>query len=175
MWRFQSIVQADYSVTAPTFPPPIEVFPKQEIDKEPTRRTSAYPARFVRPSSSSEHSTQQPMSDPIATPSSRASTFKTSPATPRESLYTTRLPSNDEQKRQARVFHEEAVVPPKQVMKTVQESPLRIRTVDSRVEQASPDETNEIRHLKHDEELKRALERHRLVNVGLRLIVSECG
>ncbi|KAK6013006.1 hypothetical protein OSTOST_21788, partial [Ostertagia ostertagi] len=161
----KNIVQADYSVSAPTFPPPVEVFQKNDVDKEPASRSSIYPSRFVRPSSSvdvGQRVAQLPQSDPVVIQSSSASTFKLQTTTPRESLYTTKLPSDEEQRRQARVFHEEAVVPPKQVMKTVQESPLRIRTVDSRVEQASDDETNALRHLKHDEELKKALERHRL-------------
>ncbi|PIO73827.1 hypothetical protein TELCIR_04194 [Teladorsagia circumcincta] len=159
----KNIVQADYSVSAPTFPPPVEVFQKNYVDKEPPRRASIYPTRFVKPSSSvdgEQRAVQLPQSDPVVVPSSSASTFKLQTTTPRESLYTTKLPSDDEQRRQARVFHEEAVVPPKQVMK---ESPLRIRTVvDSRVEPASDDETMALRHLKHDEELKKALERHRL-------------
>ncbi|XGW28995.1 hypothetical protein V3C99_008643 [Haemonchus contortus] len=159
----KSIVQADYSVTAPTFPPPINVFAKNDANAEPTRR--AYPLRFVRPTSSGnaeQHSVQLPQSDPIAIPSIRATTFAPYTSTPKESLFTSKLPSGDEQRRQARVFREEATMPPRQVMKSIQESPLRIKTVDSRVEQANVDEVAEIRHLKHDEELKKALERHRL-------------
>ncbi|VDO59462.1 unnamed protein product [Haemonchus placei] len=159
----KSIVQADYSVTAPTFPPPLDVFTKNDANAEPTRR--AYPLRFVRPVSSGiaeQRPVQLPQSDPIAIPSIRATTFAPYTSTPKESLYTSKLPSGDEQRRQARVFREEATAPPRQVMKSIQESPLRIKTVDSRVEQANVDDVAEIRHLKHDEELKKALERHRL-------------
>ncbi|VDO19318.1 unnamed protein product [Heligmosomoides polygyrus] len=82
--------------------------------------------------------------------------------TPRESLYTTVLPSGEEQRSSARVFHEEAFAPPKQVMRTMQASPLRIKTIDSRVEPASSAETNAIRLLRREDELKKAMERHRL-------------
>ncbi|VDL67359.1 unnamed protein product [Nippostrongylus brasiliensis] len=44
----------------------------------------------------------------------------------------------------------------------MQASPLRIRTIDSHVEEASSSETNAIRALKRQEELKKAMERHRL-------------
>ncbi|KAK5970246.1 hypothetical protein GCK32_000863 [Trichostrongylus colubriformis] len=158
----KSIVQADYSVTAPTFPPQVEVFQRNEVaSSQPSQRSSVYPARFVK-SPSKTDTARIPQSDPIAISSARPSTYEPRSTTPKESLYTTKLPSSDEQKRQARVFHEEAVVPPRQVVKTVQESPLRIQTVDSHVQQANDDETNAIRHLKRDEELKRALERHGL-------------
>lgn len=50
------------------------------------------------------------------------------------------------------------------VLQTMQASPLRIKTIDSRVEPASSAETNAIRLLRREDELKKAMERHRLVS-----------
>ncbi|VDO67261.1 unnamed protein product [Heligmosomoides polygyrus] len=52
----KSVVQADYSITAPTFPPPIDIFRRQSqplaraaVLAEPAQRSTLYPARFIKP------------------------------------------------------------------------------------------------------------------------------
>ncbi|VDL83672.1 unnamed protein product [Nippostrongylus brasiliensis] len=186
----KSIVQADYAMAPPTFPPPVEVFQRASsaapliLSPRPSVRRKAaekeqirilvppdfqiYPTRYVTPSSQRvqeepmQGRVQLPMSDPLPVTRQAVEEERESTAVPKESLYTTVLPSEEEQRTSARVFHEEASVPPKQVMKTMQASPLRIRTIDSHVEEASSSETNAIRALKRQEELKKAMERHRL-------------
>ncbi|VDM69048.1 unnamed protein product [Strongylus vulgaris] len=76
-------------------------------------------------------------------------------STQKESLFTTRLPSGEEQRSTARVFHEEAAPPPK--IKATQESPLRIRTIET----ATAAEIEQIRVLKRGEELREVMEQHR--------------
>ncbi|KIH68804.1 hypothetical protein ANCDUO_00852 [Ancylostoma duodenale] len=84
------------------------------------------------------------------------------PPPPKESLFSTKLPSGEEQRINARVFHDEAVVPVRSAMKVTQASPLRIRTIDSHFETATTAaETEKMSTLKRGEELKKVMEEHR--------------
>ncbi|EYC21042.1 hypothetical protein Y032_0020g198 [Ancylostoma ceylanicum] len=181
----RTVLQADYTVAAPTFPPPVDVF-RREPMVEPTTpamrteiatRQSAYPSRYIRPSGNVVYAqpreavsrVQVPQNDPIAIPSShrpvpqtfRAERQYVPPPPPKESLFSTKLPSGEEQRINARVFHEEAAVPPRSAMKVTQASPLRIRTIDSHIESATTAETEKMSTLKRGEELKKVMEQHR--------------
>ncbi|KHJ97261.1 hypothetical protein OESDEN_02764 [Oesophagostomum dentatum] len=170
-------------MAAPTFPPPVDVFRRSSMPEtsspltrtETSTRNSVYPSRFIRPSSSSSSqmqptpstSVQVPQSDPIAITSSRQplpSTFNLErqfmPQTQKESIFTTKLPSGEEQRITARVFHEEAAPPPKIAVKAAQASPLRIRSIDSRTETTTPVEMETRRR---GEELREVMEQHRQV------------
>ncbi|RCN31916.1 hypothetical protein ANCCAN_22286 [Ancylostoma caninum] len=192
---FQTVLQADYTVAAPTFPPPVDVFRREPVVEattpilrtETATRSSAYPSRYISPSGNVVYAqprevtsrVQVAQSDPIAIPSSDRpvpQTFRAErqyvpppppPPPPKESLFSTKLPSGEEQRINARVFHDEAIVPPRPAMKVTQASPLRIRTIDSHFETATTAaEAEKMSTLKRGEELKKVMEQHRRVRDG---------
>ncbi|KAK6746973.1 hypothetical protein RB195_000304 [Necator americanus] len=206
----RNVVQADFTVAAPTFPPPVEVVRRnpqtvvppppsppppppppstvqpvqvlpiaqtqqQMMHLETVTRNSVYPSRFIKPLIKPIESQQRessaripaPQNDPIAIPSSRQqlptpfTTDRQYVQQQKESLYSTKLPSGEEQRINARVFHEEAAVPPKFFMKATQESPLRIRTIDNHLETATAAQMEQIRSLKRGMETKKVMEERR--------------
>ncbi|CAJ0590693.1 unnamed protein product [Cylicocyclus nassatus] len=168
----RNVVQAAYSVEAPTFPPPVEVYRRSPIPtttpalfSQSTTTKRLYPPRFITPISNAQFQqdilgTQIPQSDPIAITSSQqplSSTSSTNGDYPTTKIFKTYLPSEEEQRRTARVFADEAAVPPRLALKATQASPLRIRTIET----ATAAEMDQIRTLTRGEELREVMEQRR--------------
>ncbi|VDN24700.1 unnamed protein product [Cylicostephanus goldi] len=116
--------------------------------------------------------TQIPQSDPIAITSSQppfSSTSSTTSDYPTTKIFKTILPSEEEQRKTARVFEDEAALPPRLALKAAQASPLRIRTIET----ATAAEMEQIRTLTRGEELKEVMEQHR-ESLIIGLAISLC-
>ncbi|KJH43332.1 hypothetical protein DICVIV_10644 [Dictyocaulus viviparus] len=168
------IMQAEFSVTAPTFPPPVSTYqfsnipPASSTVMTTSASPQAYHARFIKShSSDAKMAFQQEAPHQLHAQHSDTSLSHDTSRKPveefshqRRSLSINKLPRSDEEEANTHIYQEYVAIPPKTFMKMTQTSPLRIRTIESHFEHTRNAETGKIHQLKRDEMTRMSVEQH---------------
>uniref|UniRef100_A0A158PCC0 Mucin-5AC n=1 Tax=Angiostrongylus cantonensis TaxID=6313 RepID=A0A158PCC0_ANGCA len=146
------------SIQRSSFLQEMPVQQKQEYSEGFIKSPSNFVEMAIQDDSPNQVQTKE--SDSIAKPL-RYTSIEPVEQFPRQlhSLLTTKQPLDAEQQTSAPLFHEDAAAP-KPLVKVAQTSPLRIRTIQSRLKQASNAETETIRAVKHTEEPRTPVEQN---------------